>query len=575
MKKIVVLLIVIMALCPIFSVNLYAEETYSVIWLSEDYRWVRPFSEGLAPVSKVISNKTKSGYIDKTGKEVIPAVYDEVGYFSEGMASVYKDKKYAFIDKTGTMIIPFRYDSVVEFHAGVARVMKDGKFGFVDKTGKEIVPCVYDYADERMMGGFATVGKGISMTKYGYVNKEGKEVVPLIYDGAWGGFNEGLALVQKNGKCGFVNTSGKVVIPLLYRGAGRFVDGITYVENNNKYGVIDKTGKLVVPMQYSNIEDFSNGLAKVIISIKDNKYGYINKAGKIVINMNGASFHEGFAFVGKGEHQYGYIDTTGKVVVPLKYDSIWANEFHNGFAVVGKDFGPERKFGYVDKNGKEIVPLVYDSAEAFQDGFAMVGKLNPEYRQSLLGYIDKTGQEVIPHLFNYAYDFSDGVAIARKFETWGIISIPNPGNVESIVSAKPTSSKVLVNGRDIAFEAYGIGESNYFMLRDIAMVLNSSEKQFDVAWDGSKNAISLVTGKEYTPVGGELNISEKAIIKDARLAAAKVYIDGKEVKLDAYTINGNNYFKLRDLGKVLNFGVEWNAITNSIVIDSTSEYKEL
>lgn len=122
----------------------------------------------------------------------------------------------------------------------------------------------------------------------------------------------------------------------MYLGAGIFVDGVTYVENNNKYGVIDKTGKLVVPMMYQNIEDFSNGLAKVIISMKEGTYGYINNKGKLVISLNyqGESFYNGFAFVGKDENQYGYIDATGKAVVPLKYGRLWQNEFHEGFVIV-------------------------------------------------------------------------------------------------------------------------------------------------------------------------------------------------------------------------------------------------
>jgi hypothetical protein len=43
----------------------------------------------------------KWGFIDKTGKEVIPPVYDYVGAFYEGLARVEKNRKCGFIDKTG------------------------------------------------------------------------------------------------------------------------------------------------------------------------------------------------------------------------------------------------------------------------------------------------------------------------------------------------------------------------------------------------------------------------------------------------------------------------------------------
>jgi len=45
---------------------------------------------------------------------------------------------------------------------------------------------------------------------------------------------------------------------------------------------------------------------------------------------------------------------------------------------------------------------------------------------------------------------------------------------------KPTVFNVLINGREMALEAYHINGSNYFKLRDIAMVLNSTVKQFGV-----------------------------------------------------------------------------------------------
>jgi len=37
------------------------------------------------------------------------------------------------------------------------------------------------------------------------------------------------------------------------------------------------------------------------------------------------------------------------------------------------------------------------------------------------------------------------------------------------------------------------------------------------------------------------------------------------VELTAYTINGFNYFKLRDLGKEFDFGVIWTALPKQYV----------
>ena len=42
--------------------------------------------------------------------------------------------------------------------------------------------------------------------------------------------------------------------------------------------------------------------------------------------------------------------------------------------------------------------------------------------------------------------------------------------------------------------------------------------------------------------------------------------NGELVEAQAYNINGNNYFKLRDLGDILSFGVIWNDKTRTIEI---------
>ncbi|MBQ1276858.1 MAG: WG repeat-containing protein, partial [Flavobacteriales bacterium] len=79
------------------------------------------------------------GYIDKTGKEIIPCIYDLIGPFSEGLACVYKDGKWGYIDKTGREIIRFIYDSANNFSEGLAHVKKDDKWGYIDKTGKVVI----------------------------------------------------------------------------------------------------------------------------------------------------------------------------------------------------------------------------------------------------------------------------------------------------------------------------------------------------------------------------------------------------------------------------------------------------
>ena len=134
------------------------------------------------------------------------------------------------------------------------------------------------------------------------------------------------------------------------------------------------------------------------------------------------------------------------------------------------------------------------------------------------------------------------------------------------VPAAPTASKVQVNGEAKAFEAYNINDNNYFKLRDIAYVLNDTDASFSVGWDGAANSIALKKGEAYAPTGSEMKVSGTKDIKDAVESTSAILIDGQKAALKAYTIKGNNYFKLRDLGTSLGFNVGWDNTSQTISI---------
>lgn len=148
-----------------------------------------------------------------------------------------------------------------------------------------------------------------------------------------------------------------------------------------------------------------------------------------------------------------------------------------------------------------------------------------------------------------------------------IVSTP----LQSTATATPNRSTVLVNGQNVSFDAYTINDNNYFKLRDLAQVLRGTGKQFEVTWDGEKNAINMLSNTPYTTVGGEMAPGD-GVDKTARLNASAIYLDEEAVRLGAYTIDDNNYFKLRDIGRLFDFDVTWDGVNNTILVDTTRSY---
>ena len=141
----------------------------------------------------------------------------------------------------------------------------------------------------------------------------------------------------------------------------------------------------------------------------------------------------------------------------------------------------------------------------------------------------------------------------------------------SQLTSNPTQSVVLVDGETVAFEAYTIKGSNYFKLRDLAMALNDTDKQFEIEYDNATKTINIISGASYTPIGGELALGDGST-KTAILTASTVFLDDTEIEIIVYTISGSNYFKLRDLMKALDIYVGYDNATKTIALDTNLGY---
>jgi len=167
------------------------------------------YGQELRPVKGI--NK-KWGFVDRTGKEVIPFMYEAVQEFSEGLAAVRLNKKWGFVDETGKEVIPFKYEAVQNFSEGLAAVRINYRWGFIDTIGKEVIPFTF-----WAIGDFS---EGLAAARYfyggsGFIDKAGKEVI--LFEFQWvGDFSEGLAAVQRNNKWGAIDKNGTMVVPCIY-----------------------------------------------------------------------------------------------------------------------------------------------------------------------------------------------------------------------------------------------------------------------------------------------------------------------------------------------------------------------
>lgn len=170
------------------------------------YEYICNFSNGYARAKR---NK-KWGYIDKTGKEVIPCIFELVDDFNDGIAFVKQGGKWGIIDCDGKQIVPFKYDHVQScgFNDGLAAVQFNGKWGFINKDGVGVIPCKFEFA-----GPFS---EGLSKIKlngeWGYIDKEGERIISSVSDDCNNmapDFQDGLIAITKNQSSYFLDKTGK------------------------------------------------------------------------------------------------------------------------------------------------------------------------------------------------------------------------------------------------------------------------------------------------------------------------------------------------------------------------------
>lgn len=176
---------------------------------------VRDFSEKLAPFRA--SNK-KFGFLGTDGKIAIKALYESVGYFSDGLAWAKDGDLLGYINTKGEWVIKPQFTGGKEF----------------DKTS-----------------GLARVKNG---DKWAYVNKSGQLMYMTDTD-TWGDFSEGLADGKKDKKIGFFNSKGEWAIQPQFDGVRDFKNGYAAAKMGDKWGIIDKQGKWVIQPTFDGIKD--------------------------------------------------------------------------------------------------------------------------------------------------------------------------------------------------------------------------------------------------------------------------------------------------------------------------------
>ena len=138
-------------------------------------------------------------------------------------------------------------------------------------------------------------------------------------------------------------------------------------------------------------------------------------------------------------------------------------------------------------------------------------------------------------------------------------------------AASPVEYTLKADEAETSLWAYEIGGAAYFKLRDIAMVLDGTEQQFDIDWIPEYREVDLAEGEAYTQAGGELSAPALTGNAAARYTDCSIRCRRNWDNILAYLIDGRHYVKLSDLAAVMGFSSECDPEARTAGIDTSPE----
>ncbi|HQQ94955.1 MAG TPA: WG repeat-containing protein [Bacteroidia bacterium] len=244
--------------------------------ISPEYEEINELCEGVYTVK----SHGQYGALNEYGQRILPAQYEYLGNFKNGLAIYRENDLYGFVDKEGFQQRAI-YDWISDFDEyGLAVFRINNRFGLVNLRGEALLPAEYD----QIMALDEDYFMLIQNNRYGFYHKSSCFVTAIAFDyqkdkpaayyyrNHWfrliktksqalvdangvlrvnfgvyedcGFFGNGLLPVKKHAKWGYVDRKLQTAVPLKYDWAGEFVDSLALTRKGLTYEVIDLNGKL-------------------------------------------------------------------------------------------------------------------------------------------------------------------------------------------------------------------------------------------------------------------------------------------------------------------------------------------
>lgn len=333
----------------------------------------KPYEDRFIPVQMQDSSLWTYADVCKKGLPIVPAVFEEVRPFKDGLGAVCRDGLWGFIDENGKLAVNFDYISVQDFYNGICIVsfLRDDKkwWGGIDKTGN----LLFSIPDRT----WSTDGVSEIYNFYEYDYAKGK---------------------TDNGEC-FISRSGEILLNNITLGDIEFLtmkddrfdfeygnktlcvrgffDDKLYLQTKSEsrstlYGAFDRSGKWIIEPVHKNysevigiinnskIEGIKPFLSTSVKDVDTKLFGLKDRNEMWLVQPEYAFIladkDNGYFILMTADEKFGVADAYGRITVVPNYEDIACIHTNPLYFCACRN----GKYGIINLSGKELYPFEND-----------------------------------------------------------------------------------------------------------------------------------------------------------------------------------------------------------------------
>ena len=246
-----------------------------------DYKYSRILGGIEEGFFEVIDKNNKHGQLSITGEEVIPCIYDDSGYFEEGIVPMKLGEKWGMVNHKNETIIPFEYEDIFGCNNNRISAKLNGKWGVIDKFNNKLIDFKYDEICIYLTRDCGSIPARVG-DKWGIIDIYGNVIYDFIYDDCNILDEKGWYKFKQKDKWAIYSCErNSFISPFMYDEVEIYSSWVCKVKLSGKYDYVDTENVPVSDFCYDAIHLFYR--TNLVSIYKNGKCGLMNTGGKILI----------------------------------------------------------------------------------------------------------------------------------------------------------------------------------------------------------------------------------------------------------------------------------------------------